>query len=310
VSQFQSNYDIVIPSTTLTSGAAHITFTSDGSVQMAGFEMTWRDLKLSPVAYYNMENGSGTTLTDRSIVGNALDGTLTNSGMWNPAAPAGSSSIYFAANSDEVSIPKDAATDFDVADSFSIATWIKFPYSASSSWKVICSNDNTQAYVMNYRGFTFALLNGKPYWMMQDQWNVLQKGIGRYGTSQIADNTWKHVAVTYDGSSSSAGLTIHVNGVEETYGGTYPPNANGLGAGTTIISPANTRIGQGFHGLYHLNGAYIDELSIWNFQLTQSEIIDLYDSGAPLDLEPPAGGGGGGSKRKHRTSINNLKLKI
>jgi len=249
-----------------------------------------------PVAYYTMETGTGTILTDRSDAGNDVTGILSDEDMWNADAPAGSNSLYFTVDSDKVTIPKGTLTDFDVDDAFSLVCWIKMAYAAS--WKLIISNDGRPLGNLWYRGYMMALNNGRPYWMMQHQWNALTKGIGRYGLTQVADGTWKNLVMTYDGGQAITSLKIYVNGVEETYGGHYPPNAQGLThwAGTTIISPADLHIGEGFNGLYHLNTAFIDEVSIWDFELDADEVTALYNSGSPLDVSCGIDGGcdGGG----------------
>jgi len=94
----------------------------------------------------------------------------------------------------------------------------------------------------------------------------------------IADNTWQHVAATWDGSmSGSAGIHIYINGVEST-GGTTVDGGGGApyDDSTTPFTVGNrpTDNARGFNGS-------IDEVRVYNRVLSAAEIQALADSTAP-----------------------------
>jgi hypothetical protein len=99
-----------------------------------------------------------------------------------------------------------------------------------------------------------------------------------YSTSTIPLNTFKHITITYDGSASTSGFKIYINGVSDTV-----LNAqNNLGTFDTPISssaliPAIGRRPVG--NAYYFSGK-IDELGIWDRALTAPEALDLYNAGA------------------------------
>jgi hypothetical protein len=89
----------------------------------------------------------------------------------------------------------------------------------------------------------------------------------------VYENQWIHVAMTYDGSGSSSGLNLYLNGAQQLGIGTND-------AGTYVAMENSLRpvwIGAGGQGGY-ANGI-IDEVAIWNIALIEDEIEDHYLSG-------------------------------
>jgi len=86
-----------------------------------------------------------------------------------------------------------------------------------------------------------------------------------------SENTWYHVVVTCGGYGSY--LKMYINGVQE--GGSVVVNINDYWKDTTniLIGTRNTN-----DSSYNFNG-YIDELVIWNTELSSTEVSALYNSG-------------------------------
>lgn len=82
-------------------------------------------------------------------------------------------------------------------------------------------------------------------------------------------NTWHHLVAAYDGAGS---VTFYNDGAD---------------VGTKSISwtdgtgTSNTYIGT-YSGISNYFGGIIDEVGVWDRQLTASEVTDLYNSGAGL----------------------------
>ena len=90
---------------------------------------------------------------------------------------------------------------------------------------------------------------------------------------------WAHVAATYDGNEADAdaGLKLYINGErvddENTTSGSYTAMENKDGV---------VAIGASLHGSNYANGA-ITESCIWNKELSQAEVEELYNDGLALD---------------------------
>lgn len=94
-------------------------------------------------------------------------------------------------------------------------------------------------------------------------------------TTSINYGVWNHIVATYDGSGSTSGMTISLNGVAQSL------VAAGSGTGT-IPYTEPTKIGNDFYEA--TPNAYIDEVSIWDIALTPTQITALYNNGLPGDL--------------------------
>lgn len=92
-------------------------------------------------------------------------------------------------------------------------------------------------------------------------------------------NTWTHVVVTHDGSSTAANCHIYINGTETT----YVTQSNGA---TPADNSAQTlRIGNNFDGSRTFDG-YMSELAVWSSVLSASDIATLYGKGSPQKGTP------------------------
>lgn len=101
--------------------------------------------------------------------------------------------------------------------------------------------------------------------------------INRYSNvAGIGNGRWHHIAMTYDGSSTRAGLKLWLDGVDVTgTGGTDTLT-------TSIVTTTPLRVGMRTTDL-SLTGN-VDEVAIYNKQLIQSELEWIYNAGIPRDL--------------------------
>jgi hypothetical protein len=155
---------------------------------------------------------------------------------------------------------------------FSISAWIKM-------------NDATRFFVLS-KGLVFSsnyeyLLNtnasDKLALSLYDSSN--NSRIGRlYNTPLTSyENQWVHICSTYSGNGLSSGIKVYINGVRvddtDSNSGTYVAMENGN---------RNLNIGRTETGLYS-NGK-IDEVSVFNTELSQSDITSIYGGGVPSSL--------------------------
>ena len=99
----------------------------------------------------------------------------------------------------------------------------------------------------------------------------------RFNTALTSyQGTWIHIVATYDGSSSSSGIKLYLNGSRvddiDNNSGTYVAmenTTNKLFIGRTLET--------------YSNGS-IDEVAIFNTELSASDITTMYNGGVPTDL--------------------------
>jgi len=161
-----------------------------------------------------------------------------------------------------VSIP-NTSSQFDFTGDFSISTWVNTPNYTSN---IIFSNYSLGGtygygiiiYHANNNIFGCALYNGNT--------------IGQYHTSAgITTNSWNHVVVVRKVGQNTK---IYINGTLSS--GSYPLGNSSISPsfpGTQIVNIGSYSNGSG------LTNYKQDATTIWQKELTQSEITELYNSG-------------------------------
>lgn len=101
------------------------------------------------------------------------------------------------------------------------------------------------------------------------------------GSTTPTISTWYHVAFTYDGSSTEAGLKMYVDGVEETYTSQSSGSYTAMEVGTInpVIGTQPWALGSSsFDG-------QMDEFRVWDKELSSVEVNDLVaDGDAGIEL--------------------------
>jgi hypothetical protein len=207
----------------------------------------WNDL----LAYYTADN------TPNDALG-TYNGTLTN------GATYGTGIINNGFSLDGVNDYVDFGNnlDNDGTNSVSFSCWVYI--TSVSSFQSIISK-----MVSDITGYKIYYSGGYIYFRISQ--NNTNAVIKRNDTI-LSGNTWYHVVVTYDGSKTAAGVNIYIDDSlatstisKDTFTGSSA-NAGNL----TIASTTNPL------------GGIIDELGIWNRELSASEVTELYNSGAGL----------------------------
>jgi len=156
---------------------------------------------------------------------------------------------------------------------FSISLWIKPTYGASY-WMVSKADTGKKEYIFGLWG------SGVVIWALYSndggsQYIQQYDGVDR--RSALADGNWHHLAATYDGSEAETGLTFYVDNSAVTAG----RSINGYS--DLNDSGGNLRIG-GWATNSNTFLGYIDEVSMWNKELSAAEVDSTYNDGAPSDL--------------------------
>lgn len=196
------------------------------------------------VAYWKLDEGSGTTVSDDS--GNGNTGTIYGASWVDGKI---SKALSFNGTDTYVEIPYSPSLDFDV---LTWAAWVKA--------------DNTndpigivgKASTIDYAGEWATYIGGTP----PRAKFITLTSLGRttlYGDTVLSEGAWYHLAGTYDGSV----MKVYVNGVEDG-------SANQSGPLRLNMSMLIGRGGVTFY----FNGI-IDDVRVYNMVLSASEIQGL-----------------------------------
>lgn len=158
----------------------------------------------------------------------------------------------------------DCGTDASLSpiNSITVSAWVKV--SSYDDFTMIAGRVTNDAWAA---GYGLYLGNGAiRFWINNYATNVATK-------SYTADGSWHHFAGTYDNSLGSNQMKVYIDGIKGT-DKTFD----------IVITNGNNGLLLGFgEGGAHLNGN-IDEVSIWNTNLSLEQIEEIYNSGKPTDL--------------------------
>jgi hypothetical protein len=201
------------------------------------------------VGYWPFSETSGTVAEDLSASG--VDGTLKNGVSLDQEGVVGRA-FGFDGTNDYISLGNSSLLNY--GSSFSIKT--RFKTSHNELWKWLVSKTGGSWLGVSYTGyFTWTRNPGNDY----------------ISSKIVTNGSWYDGVVTFDNGN----LKLYINGEE-------------VGSWTGVALPVttgNTYIGQRSDNYQYFDGS-IDEVAIWNRALTASEVLELYNGGAGVVLNP------------------------
>ncbi len=210
--------------------------------------------------------------------GNGYDGTLVGASPIADRFGEAGSAFYFDGVNDRIDLPA-AVLNYERTDTFSESFWVKSNASGTGN-NVIAKMQLSGA----VRGLNVTLNDGLMNIYLVN-YQPINRILVRNSKSVLNDNQWHHVVVTYDGSSTAAGVAIYVDGERETTE-TVADNLTG-----SILNNETPTIGSRNSAKYY-SGA-IDDVRIYDRVLTADEVdaLDTYDPTEPvwMTIEPLAG---------------------
>ncbi len=210
----------------------------------------------SQVGYWKFDEGQGTTANNSGNGGSTLNGTI-NGATWTNDGKFGKALSFDGSND----YANTSSRIIDSTNSFSVSGWVKFS-SLSSNYSVPLWNgvdSTTGGFGLGYR---------KP------NSRVIYAGWGS-SAGEVAgpistDNTWYYLSSVYDGSKHK----FYVNGVLQ---GSVNFSTSNFASGTTTFGNLSSGNGYWFNGL-------IDEVKVYNYALTDSDIQLDYNQGKSMIL--------------------------
>ncbi len=215
------------------------------------------------VLHLPFDEGQGTTAADSS--GNDNTGTLTNGPTWT-TGKTGSYALIFDGMNDYANVG-DSPTMYFSKSEGTIGMWIKPVNPASGSKQVlVLARDGEGSYEMELALQEDGDLFFYPYYD-PNQWHTYN-----LVKNPLTEGQWQFVAVTWDYSTKEA--KIFVDGVEQALAEDNVPSYWSI-----IASTADWDIGGSPVKDQYFNGT-IDDVRIYNYALSASEIQDLYNQGS------------------------------
>lgn len=259
----------VSPDLALTASSSDImSFTYNGSQYLgshdADFSIWPPSLFSSIVAYWKFDATSGNAA---DATGNGH--TLTNANAFYGRGIVGNGAYL---NIGGAQFSTSAVTDFNFErnEDFSISGWFKL--TADNSNQAVFSHQESSGDNRGYALYTGG--SGKLIFVL---------GNDAAGTNMIyvrsanvfSIGEWNHVLVTYDGSSAASGVTMYVNGAS------VPLTALFDGLTATTQTSVDVVLGNRAGTSVNFAGA-LDEVGVWDRDLTSTEATQLYNLGRAL----------------------------
>ena len=227
------------------------------------------DLLVDLEAYYKMDeaswDGTPAEVTDSSL--NTNDGTATGNATTAAGGKIGRAGT-FDGNDDSVAIPHDATLSFETTDPFSFQCWVKVGSGGNRS--LISKQQVSGSYGINMQVLTAGTI----------RMNLIGStgSLAVDSTNTVDDDSYHHIVVTYDGNEVAAGLKTYIDGSLET------PIIVVDSLSGSIVTAVDFRLGNRENSDQDYDGL-LDEVGIWNRELTSGNVTSLYNSDSGLALE-------------------------
>ncbi len=226
-----------------------------------------------PVGWWKFDECQGDTLHDSSgnnnsgthsgstTMGTCSDGT--NTTAWSKGATGKrNSSLYFNGTDDYVNI--GSGTSLDQTSQVSVSAWV-YPTNNTGWYVIFQRGDGTP------NGYRLKISNTSKW-----AFNPDASGSWTYSTDDAAINTWSYVVGTWDGTTTK----LYVNGV-------LVSTTSDSGTPTSTAGEV-ANIGSYGNGAGQLFPGQIDDVRIYNYALTASQVKNVYNNGA-INFAPATG---------------------
>ncbi|QQG47496.1 MAG: DUF2341 domain-containing protein [Candidatus Woesebacteria bacterium] len=241
-----------------------------------------------PVGWWKFNECQGTTANDAS--GNANNGAITitatggntngvgtcttASSAWGTGATGKfNSSLNFDGNGDYVNMPN--SPNQNITGRLTVSAWV-YPTSFQGSSPfingIVDKGQNIAAPPYILRLGDAAISAGTPQFVIDD---TIATDYKIDAGTTVSLNSWSMVTGTYDGTN----LKIYINGILK--------NTNNIGSIAMSTTTNPLRIGWNWDGRYF--AGQIDDVRIYNYALSATQIQELYNQGGGVRFGPVTG---------------------
>ncbi|MHC4168924.1 MAG: LamG-like jellyroll fold domain-containing protein [Planctomycetota bacterium] len=198
----------------------------------------------APVAHWTFDDGAGTVALDSS--GNANDGVLVGDPQWVPGILGGA--LEFDGDGDYIDCGNDAS--LDITGDITMMCWIKVA-AFTKTWETILGRGDDSYRMSRGPG------NGDSI-----HFGANGTGSNLNATTAVTTDTWRHVALVYDGTNK----IIYIDGVED---------ARLASSGNINSSGYNMVIGHNSQAANRFLTGLIDDVRIYDQALSALQIFRL-----------------------------------
>lgn len=204
--------------------------------------------------WWRMEEGSGTTVDNSASTDTANDASLdlTNSPTFSTFAPPfkNTYSVDFDGTNDFVS-----TSSFNLTTNKTVSFWIKLDSISSAGVYLFGKGASYYSYITS-NGRTMYKYDGSS-----------APAINISAANAITTGVWQHIVITGNGSTS----VLYKNGAS-------------IGTGTDVTPLGLDRFaGDSVGGSRFVDGL-MDEVAVWNAELSANDVTAIYNSGVPNNL--------------------------
>ncbi len=212
------------------------------------------------VGIWLFDDGSGDKAIDSSKNGN--DGEIQGDLKWVEEGKFGKALEFPGVDENFVEVPHNKSLDLTL---FSFTLWVKIEATGNYQSTLIKTADGQME---NYSGYIYAGL--KVFWTRFTSGGGGQWGFQQFGTTEVTDSEWHHLAGTYDMKS----VKSYVDGVVE---------ADAPFDGEPDFSPGPLNIGDCPNYPYSVKGI-MDDVGLFNVALTEDDINTIMADGLDKTL--------------------------
>jgi hypothetical protein len=212
------------------------------------------------IASWKFDEGTGTTAKDTS--GNALDGSKSFA-SWSQGK-IGKALDHRDQGSGYPTVTVGDASKLNFTGNFTISSWVNRTGTTGASQLVVAKMMSTTG-----GGYTLAIGNAGEVYCQTSSGSGLVSSYTPTGTIP-ADSSWYHLTIVRNGSS----CRVYINGLDKT---------SNFGTHTTMTTTtASLRIGNWAGITFQPFAGSIDNVKIWDTNLTPAQVAWEYNQGAPV----------------------------
>ena len=216
--------------------------------------------------WYRMEEGSGSTVSNGGSASSS-DLNLQNSPTFSTDVPFNYYSVDFDGSDDYAKV-----TGLSLSGATSFSLWWNGQEATTNTTFPLLHQDSSNIFVdigaSMFRVYLYDGTNGGYIYR-------------QHSFASPTQGQWYHFGITYDGTTNGSGLKTYIDG-----------SLTGSGAVSGTFNSFNTQgskpLGIGARLTYAHSGVYasqlIDEVAIFNSELSATNISDIYNSGVPTDI--------------------------
>jgi len=231
------------------------------------------------VAWWKFDEAEGGEAADSS--GNNLIGTLNGNPQWQPSGGKVGGALSFDGVDDYLDCGDDSS--LNITNAVTVTAWVKLSESVEDQ-KLVGNQDDLSG------GYKFGVFSNKVELEIRDSGNVPTQNRLVEGGTALELGTWYHLVGTYCQGGS---IKTYVNG-----------KLDREVAVASLLAPSTgtLKIGREPFGNMYLFNGLMDEVSIYNYALSEADVAEIYSGKSPLAVAPiatlaagekQAGGGSG-----------------